>query len=98
MLRRLVPNRAWYAESLVSKAETHPRLLVPLAFACVYFFWGSTFVAIRYSVAFLTPGFVSGFRYLAAGLVLLAWFAVRGVPVRLSRRELLHAAGLSLLL
>ncbi|RRA48504.1 EamA family transporter [Acidipila sp. EB88] len=82
----------------MSQSEPRTRLLVPLAFACVYFFWGSTFVAIRYSVAFLTPGFVSGFRYLAAGLILLAWFAVRGTTIRLTPRELLRAAILGLLL
>ncbi len=74
------------------------RFLIPLAFLCVYFFWGSTFVAIRYSVQFLTPGFVSGFRYLAAGLILLAVLAVRGRSVRISQRELARAAVLGLLL
>ncbi len=71
---------------------------IPLAFLCVYFFWGSTFVAIRYSVAFLTPGFVSGFRYLAAGLVLLGWWRWRHGSVRISQRELLRQLAVGLLL
>ena len=74
------------------------RWLVPLAFACVYFFWGSTFVAIRYAVQFLTPGFVSGFRYLIAGVVLLLISRLRGGAISLSRRELLRALVLGLLL
>jgi len=72
--------------------------LIPVAFACVYFFWGSTFVAIRYGVQFLTPGFVSGFRYLFAGLVLLGYKLWRDSSVRISRREALRLFVLSLLL
>ncbi len=71
---------------------------IPLAFLCVYFFWGSTFVAIRYAVAFLTPGFVSGFRYLAAGLVLLGWVRWRTGSVRISRNDLVRQAVVGLLL
>ncbi len=71
---------------------------IPLAFLCVYFFWGSTFVAIRYSVAFLTPGFVSGFRYLAAGLVLLGWWRWRHGAVHISQKELLRQFTVGLLL
>ena len=71
---------------------------IPLAFACVYFFWGSTFVAIRYSVAFLTPGFVSGFRYLGAGTVLLLWLRRRNGSVRIARADLLRQAAVGLLL
>lgn len=67
------------------------RLLIVVAFACVYFFWGSTFVAIRYGVQFLSPAFVSGFRYFLAGVLLMGILAVRGVNVRLSRQELLRA-------
>ncbi len=71
---------------------------IPLAFLCVYFFWGSTFVAIRYAVAFLTPGFVSGFRYLAAGLALLGWMRWRKGSVRIGRADLLRQAVVGLLL
>ncbi len=81
-----------------SGSHTRQNWLVPLAFGCVYFFWGSTFVAIRYAVQFLTPGFVSGFRYLAAGLILLLITRFRGIPVRISRPEFLRALAIGLLL
>ena len=71
---------------------------IPFAFGCVYFFWGSTFVAIRYSVQFLTPGFVSGFRYLAAGLVLMGWWRWKHGSVRIRRRELCRQLAVGLLL
>ena len=51
----------------------HTTLKVILAFACVYLFWGSSFVAIRYSVQMVHPAFVAGIRYLIAGLVLLGY-------------------------
>ena len=81
-------------------ATTRPqaRWIVPVAFACVYFFWGSTFVAIRYGVQYLTPGFLSGFRYVAAGGVLLAVLPMRGISVRMERRDLLRALVLGLLM
>ncbi len=83
---------------MTTSSRTRQHLLVPLAFACVYFFWGSTFVAIRYGVQYLSPAFVSGFRYLAAGLALLGIVAVRGRSLAMSRHELLRALVLGLLL
>lgn len=68
------------------------------AFLCVYIFWGSTFVAIRYAVQFLTPGFVSGFRYLAAGAMLLLWRGIRRQSLRLDRREAVRLLVLALFL
>lgn len=81
-----------------SKPRTQQRWLIPIAFLCVYFFWGSTFVAIRYGVQYLTPPFVSGFRYLLAGLILLLVLKLRRHPLAISRRELLRACVLGLLL
>ncbi len=74
------------------------RWLIPIAFVCVYIFWGSTFVAIRYGVRFLTPGFVSGFRYLLAGFVLLAWKFWKDGSIAISRREAMRLLVLALLL
>ena len=74
------------------------RLLILIAFACVYFFWGSTFVAIRYAVQFLSPAFVSGFRYFIAGVLLIGILVARGVDVRVSRAELLRALQIAVLM
>ncbi len=74
------------------------RLLIVIAFACVYFFWGSTFVAIRYGVRFLSPAFVSGFRYFIAGVLLMAILAARGVNLRVSGPELMRAFRIALLM
>ncbi len=74
------------------------RFAIPLAFFCVYFFWGSTFVAIRYGVQYISPAFVSGLRYFVAGLLLMGILAVRGVPLRISGAEFRRALLLALLM
>lgn len=82
-------------------ATPSPRLhtaKVILAFACVYLFWGSAFVAIRYSVQMVHPAFVAGIRYVIAGLVLLAFLLFRGERLRLTRRDLWRVTGLGLLM
>ena len=91
-------RRTWYPESSVSAVAQRKRLLIVLAFACVYFFWGSTFVAVRYGVRYLTPPFVSGFRSVTAGLIVLAILKARGRSLRLTRPQLWRLAILGWLL
>jgi drug/metabolite transporter (DMT)-like permease len=82
----------------VEKEAKRARLLVLVAFGCVYFFWGSTFVAIRYVVRFISPAFTSGLRYAIAGSLLMAILAVRGKSVRVSRAELVRLLVIGLML
>jgi drug/metabolite transporter (DMT)-like permease len=49
-----------------------------LAFAIIYFVWGSTFLAIRVGVREVPPFLLAAMRFLAAGLVLYCWMIVRG--------------------
>jgi drug/metabolite transporter (DMT)-like permease len=49
-----------------------------LAFAIIYFVWGSTFLAIRVGVNEVPPLILAAMRFLAAGLVLYGWMAARG--------------------
>ncbi|MGH9746370.1 MAG: EamA family transporter [Candidatus Acidiferrales bacterium] len=53
------------------------RLAVLLAFGCVWFIWGSTYLAIRYAVQTIPPLYAAGARHLVAGSVLLAWCAAK---------------------
>ncbi len=48
------------------------------AFAAIYLIWGSTFLAIRFSVATIPPFFMMGFRCLMAGGILYTWSRLRG--------------------
>ena len=55
------------------------RVLVLLAFACIYFVWGSTYLAIRYAVETIPPLFVASARHLIAGGLLFGWCWWRGL-------------------
>lgn len=48
-----------------------------LAFAIIYFVWGSTFLAIRIGVAEVPPFLLAALRFLIAGLVLYGWASIR---------------------
>jgi drug/metabolite transporter (DMT)-like permease len=67
-------------------------LNVWLALGTVYLVWGSTYLAIAIAVQTLPPLFYSGIRFGLAGLILAAWLALRGVDLRVSRREVAGAA------
>src|SRR3954465_14904952 len=49
-----------------------------LAFAIIYFVWGSTFLAIRVGVREVPPLLLAGMRFLIAGIALYGWMRARG--------------------
>src|SRR6202158_1916296 len=49
-----------------------------LAFAIIYFVWGSTFLAIRVGVREVSPFLLAAMRFLVAGLILYGWTIARG--------------------
>ena len=51
-----------------------------LAFAMIYFVWGSTFLAIRVGVHEVPPFLLAAVRFFTAGLVMYAWLRLRGTP------------------
>jgi drug/metabolite transporter (DMT)-like permease len=62
-------------------AATQPRAWkVLLAFAIIYFVWGSTFLAIRVGVREVPPFLLAGMRFLVAGVALYGWMRARGTP------------------
>ncbi len=61
------------------EANTHrPTWKTLLAFAIIYFVWGSTFLAIRVGVRDVPPFLLAAMRFLVAGLVLYGWMVARG--------------------
>ena len=66
-----------------------------LAFAIIYFVWGSTFLAIRIGVAEVPPLTLAAIRFIVAGLVMCLWLAARGER-RPTARECLAAALISI--
>jgi drug/metabolite transporter (DMT)-like permease len=49
-----------------------------LAFAIIYFVWGSTYLAIRIGVHEVPPLLLAAMRFLAAGLAIYLWMMARG--------------------
>jgi drug/metabolite transporter (DMT)-like permease len=66
-------------------AKLHPKkkaattASIVLAFASVYFFWGSTYTAIRIGAAEMPALLLAGTRFTIAGAILLAWCRWRGL-------------------
>jgi drug/metabolite transporter (DMT)-like permease len=60
-------------------AQVHPaRGKTLVAFAIIYFVWGSTFLAIRIGVHEVPPFLLCAMRFLAAGTALFGWMIARG--------------------
>jgi drug/metabolite transporter (DMT)-like permease len=58
--------------------EQRPRWKTLLAFAIIYFVWGSTFLAIRIGDRALPPLLFAALRFLAAGIILYVWMIAHG--------------------
>jgi drug/metabolite transporter (DMT)-like permease len=71
---------------------------IVLAFASVYFFWGSTYTAIRIGAAEMPAFLLAGTRFLIAGALLLAWCRARGLRLFWHRQIMLTTALIGLLL
>jgi drug/metabolite transporter (DMT)-like permease len=69
-----------------------------LAFAIIYFVWGSTFLAIRIGVAEVPPFLLAALRFIIAGLVLFGWAITRGKEPRPTRVQWKSVALLALLI
>jgi drug/metabolite transporter (DMT)-like permease len=78
--------------------ERH-RIKVIVAFALVYVFWGSTYLAIRITSAEGIPPLVMcAMRFLIAGPVMLLACSLFGRNIRISRHEALRLAAIGVLL
>ena len=49
-----------------------------LAFVAIYVIWGSTYLAIRYTVETIPPLVAAGVRHATAGVIILTWAWLRG--------------------
>ena len=65
------------------------RASIVLAFASVYFFWGSTYTAIRIGTAQMPAMLMAGTRFFIAGAILLAWCRWRGLRLLWPPRTML---------
>lgn len=74
-----------------------PRWKTLLAFAIIYFVWGSTFYAIRVGVHEVPPLLLAAARFTIAGVVLFIWAVAQGERLP-SRREWAAIAVVALLI
>jgi drug/metabolite transporter (DMT)-like permease len=74
------------SDTIGSDTTRPARWKVLLAFAIIYFVWGSTYLFIRVGVREVPPFMLAGARFTFAGLALYGWMRFRGVPSP-SRRE-----------
>ncbi len=59
---------------------------VLLAFAIIYFVWGSTYLSIRIGVREVPPFLFAAMRFAVAGTALYAWTRARGTPAPTARQ------------
>jgi len=81
-----------------SEHKTATRASIVLAFACVYFFWGSTYTAIRIGAAEMPALLLAGTRFLLAGVILLAWCRWLGLRLVWPAKTMLMLGVIGLLL
>jgi drug/metabolite transporter (DMT)-like permease len=74
-----------------------PSWKILLAFAIIYFVWGSTFLAIRVGVHEVPPFLLAAIRFFVAGIALYGWMRLKGTPGP-SRREWAGASFLGTLI
>ncbi len=81
-----------------SVKNSRQALQVGIAFGLVYFFWGSTYLAIRIGVAQVPAALLTGVRFLTAGTLMLGWCALSGRKIALNRHDALRIAIIGVLL
>lgn len=72
--------------------------MLALNFGLVYFFWGSTYLAIDIAVEHIPPALMCGLRFTTAGVIMLAYCLVSGENIRYSGRRLLELGVVGILL
>jgi len=82
----------------MTSAPRQSRFAVMLAFGLVYFFWGSTYLAIDIAVERIPPALMCGIRFLIAGVFMLAFCGLRGKRIVYQPRQLGEMAVVGILL
>lgn len=71
---------------------------IVLAFLSVYFFWGSTYTAIRVGAAEMPALLLAGTRFFVAGVILLGWCRWRGLKLSCPPKTMLMLGVIGMLL
>src|SRR5271155_5065709 len=79
-------------------AASPNRTRILLSFFCVYFFWGGTYLAMRFGVEVLPPFVLGSARYLVAAPLLLGLSAIFRLKMWPSRQEMVRLAIIGVLM
>jgi drug/metabolite transporter (DMT)-like permease len=82
----------------MTQGERQHRLTILFAFALVYLFWGSTYLAIDIAVMHIPPALACALRFFIAGPLMLAYCGLSGRRVQTHGRDLLKHAIVGILL
>jgi drug/metabolite transporter (DMT)-like permease len=82
----------------MTPTQRQHRFAVILAFALVYFFWGSTYLGIDIAVEHIPPALMCGIRFLIAGVFMLAFCGLRGRKIYYRPAQLSQMAVVGVLL
>jgi len=74
------------------------RFRLILSFGLVYFFWGSTYLAISIGVEHIPPALLCGTRFIIAGVLMVSYCALTGRRIVYSPLHLAHMAVVGILL
>lgn len=86
----VIPRRSVHS-SVLPRSVPPWSPLVAACLAATWLIWGSTYYAIKLALVSLPPFVQMGSRFVAAGLLMLAWTTWRRAPLP-SRRQWAHAA------
>src|SRR6202165_3951950 len=82
----------------MTQAQRQHRFAVIIAFALVYFFWGSTYLGIDIAVEHIPPALMCGIRFMIAGVFMLAFCGLRGRKILYQPSRLVQMAIVGVLL
>ena len=82
----------------MTHTERQNRFTILFAFALVYVFWGSTYLAIDIAIMHIPPALACAMRYLIAGPLMLGYCALSGRSMRITGRDLAQFAVVGVLL
>jgi len=79
-------------------SEKHRQFQVSLAFALVYVLWGATYLAMRIAVVHIPPYVMGVLRYGIAGPLMLAYCALAGRKISITRQDAMRLLAIGILL
>src|SRR5215469_3721776 len=78
--------------------EKRRQFQVSLAFAAVYVLWGATYLAMRIAVVHIPPYVMGVLRYGIAGPLMLAYCALAGRKISITRQDAMRLLAIGILL